>query len=221
GGLGEQLDKVLAKIAVHLNDAERAMVQALSERVGISRELPEGAIAASLREACESFVEADLAYYSASSDRTKLYRVKPLALLSHSGSEYVVALDTEDNDHEKLFRLDRIGSVQVTSKSFVKPADFDLNRFRTQTLYFGERAFTAEVWFAKSVAREVAERFTESDITRDGDGSLRVRVSTSSPAWLARWVLPFGANARVLSPEEPRAYIAKLCAEAASAYRQS
>ena len=39
------------------------------------------------------------------------------------------------------------------------------------------------------------------------------------PAWLARWVLPFGEDARVLSPEQPRRYIADLCAEAVSAYR--
>lgn len=220
GGLGDELNKVIAKIASHLNEAEQAMVQTLSKSVGISRELPEGAIATSLREACEASVEAYITYYSASSDTQKRRRVKPLALISHSGSEYIVALDADDDDHEKLFRLDRIGEVQVTLEKFQRPVDFDLNRFRTQKLYFGERAFTAEVWFAKSVAREVAERFAESDITRDEDGSLRVRVSTSSAAWLARWVLPFGANARVLTPEEPRQYIAKLCAEAASAYRR-
>ncbi len=196
------------------------MVKVLSERIGISRELPESLIAASLRRACEESLEVALEYYSASSDRHKRYRVRPLGLVNHSGSEYVVGLDIDEQDHEKLFRLDRIGSVQVSSDTFKKPADFDLTRFRTQRLYFGDRAFTAEVWFSKTVAREVAERFSEQDITRDPDGSLRVRVSTSSPAWLARWVLPFGEDARVLSPEQPREYIAKLCADAAAAYRR-
>ncbi len=220
GGLGNELEAVLAKIAEHLNPAEKEMVAVLAERVGISRELPEGAVSASLRKACEASREVALEYYSASSDRHKRYRAKPLGLVSHSGIEYVVALDIDEDDHEKLFRIDRIGSVQVTDRTFEKPRDFDLARFRTQRLYFGERAFTAEVWFSKAVAREVAERFSESDVTKEADGSLKVRVSTSSPAWLARWVLPFGEDARVLSPEQPRQYIADLMASAVTAYRR-
>lgn len=220
GGLREALDAVLAKIADRLNPADRERLRVSSERIGVSSDQASEAPAAELRAAVEQQREVVLDYYSASSDRQKCYRLRPLALISHGGIEYLVALDVEAEGQEKLFRLDRVGRVELTDARFTPPDELDLERFRTQRLYFGERAATAEVRLSAKAAAQVVERFRKEDVTREPEGAVRVRVSTSSSAWLSRWVLPFGLDAEVVAPGEAREYLAELCEQAAAAYRR-
>ncbi|MEE8409365.1 MAG: WYL domain-containing protein [Myxococcota bacterium] len=222
GGLGGELEGALASILEVLNPIDREIVQSLSKRIGLAQEGPNRfEPVRDLRRAIEGGCEVELDYYSVSSDRQKTYRLQPLALLTHSGAEYLVALDVEAERQEKLFRLDRMASVRTLDATFEPPADLDLERFRTQRLYVGDGNSGAVVRFSPKVAAAVEERFADSEITNDVDGSVRVQLSTSSLAWLARWVLPFGTDAEVLAPDEEREFLAQLCSEAASAYRRA
>ncbi|MEO1481079.1 MAG: WYL domain-containing protein [Myxococcota bacterium] len=218
GGVGQELDSVLATITRNLNPADREAVESLSERVAMDDESGMEQHGAFLRRAVEESRVVQLEYYSLSSDALKRYRLEPLALITHGGFDYLVALDTAQDRHEKLFRLDRIGSVQMTEATFERSSDIDLERFRTDRLYFGDGAYTARVRFSESVADRAAERYPPEDVTRNEDGSADVRVRTSSIAWLARWVLSFGAEAEVLSPPEVRRYIKELCDRGLSVY---
>lgn len=220
GGLGDELERVLDKIVAALNPVDREMVRSLAKRVGIAQDAPQSTQAV-LRAAVERRHELDLEYYSASSDRMKRYRVEPLALITHTGIDYVVALDVGALHHEKLFRLDRMADVTDTGRVFTPPAEVDLEKFRKGRLYLGAPSdLTAEVRFSPAVADVAAERFPKKDCKRGKDGSLTVRLSTSSTAWLARWVLPFGADAEVVGPPEARAALAALCQQAADAYAE-
>lgn len=219
GGWGDELNHVLDRILDVLNPVDRAMVQSLCERIEIGEEGNYGAeISTTLRTCAEQRVVIALDYYSASSDQAKTYQLKPLALLNHTGVEYLLARDMGARDHEKLFRLDRIGAVRPTTDTFTPPASLNLKRFRTQRLYFGQDTFVAEVRFSRHVAREVMERFSKDEVTQGTDGSIVVRLATSSVAWLARWVLRFGAEAEILSPAHMRDEMAMLCEDALRAY---
>ncbi|MBI3179682.1 MAG: WYL domain-containing protein [Deltaproteobacteria bacterium] len=221
GGLGDELQAVLDKIIAKLNPVDREIVQSLAQRVAVWQDAGgPAAPSTELRAAIDARREVEIDYYSASSDRQKSYRLRPLALITHSGVEYLVALDVEAELHEKLFRLDRLAGVRTLDARFEPPQDMDLERFRTERLYFGADTQEAQVRFAPAVAREVSERFTKSDIKRETGGAVRVKLTTSSPAWLARWVLPFGVHAEVLAPEGARQMLAALCSEAAEAYRR-
>lgn len=218
GGLGDELDRVLDKIVTLLNPVDQEMVRSLAKRIGLWQDAP-SAPQAVLRAAVAGGREIELEYYSVSSDRMKRYRLEPLALITHSGTEYVVALDLEAERHEKLFRLDRMGTVHETGRTFAPAADLDLEKFRTGRLYFGNvEDFEAEVRFSSAVAPLAAEHFARKDVQPSRDGSVAVRLSTSSAAWLARWVLPFGLDAEVLAPPRARAGIYALCTEAAAVY---
>lgn len=222
GGFGDELESALASILEVLNPVDRDIVQSLSKRIGLAQEGSERfEPVRDLRRAIEGGREVEVDYYSVSSDRQKAYRLQPLALLIHSGAEYLVALDTEAERQEKLFRLDRMANIRTLETTFEPPADLDLERFRTQKLYSGDSNARAMVRFSPKVAAAVEERFADSEITKDDDGSVRVKLSTSSLAWLARWVLPFGTDAEVLAPAEEREYLARLCSEATSAYRRA
>src|SRR6185437_12133434 len=102
--------------------------------------------------------------------------------------------------------------------TFAPPRDFDLEKFRTQRLYFGNGHLSAEVRFPPALASQLRERFAAIDIVRDDKEGVQVRVATSSTAWLARWVLSFGADAEVMQPPACREYLHALCKDAAEAY---
>lgn len=223
GGWGQELERVLARIMEHLNPVDRQAVQALSQRVLVqgSQPDPQSTATACLRECIEAHRVVGALYYSASSDREKRYALKPLALFTHGGVDYLVALDVGADDHEKLFRLDRLGQVQRTEVPFIPPSHLDLEKFRTPRLYFGADNLRARVRFAANLARQVRERFAPHDIVAThANGSLEVRLATSSAAWLTRWVLSFGLDAEVLAPAPYRAYVRSLCEEAVAAYQR-
>jgi len=219
GGLGDELHALIETLLAHLTVSEQQTVRTLAARVRIADgESTAPSVAATLRQAAEEHERVRLDYYSASSDQQKRYLLEPLALLSHSGVGYLLALDLDAERREKLFRLDRIGEARTTGERFEPPADLDLERFRTPKLFFGNDAPGAEVRFSPAVAALVRERFAGESITTEADGSVRVHLASSSPAFLARWVLPFGLDAEVVGPESARHYLAELCDAAARRY---
>jgi proteasome accessory factor C len=219
GGLGGELERVLSKIVSLLNPVDQQMVRELSERIALGDDAAATLEpVAQLRAAIDEHREVLVEYYSASSDRHRRYRLKPLAVFTHSGAEYLVALDAGVADQQKLFRLDRLGALTPTEDTFAPPADVDLEKFRTQRLYFGPDAYTAQVRFAPERAMELRERFGERDMQQNPDGSVTVRLATSSAAWLARWALQYGDDAEVIGPPEQRAYMRQLCTDALRAY---
>ncbi len=220
GGLGEELEGVLDTITAALNPADREALESLSKQIAMDDELGVAEHGPLLRRAVEEQKRIAIEYYSQSSDALKFYTVEPLALITHGGFEYLVGLDVDKDRQEKLFRLDRLGAVRLLEETFEGPSDIDLERFRTDRLYFGDGAYTGRVRFQESVADRAAERYPPRDVTRNEDGSADVRVGTSSIAWLARWVLSFGTEAEVLGPPEVRRYIKELCDDALAVYER-
>jgi predicted DNA-binding transcriptional regulator YafY len=216
----QTLDAALAVLMDNLNPADRQAVEALSDRVCVAFEAHGSAAhAATLRSAVASRRLVEAMYYSASSDRKRTYRLKPLALVAHGGVVYLVALDTAAKDREKLFRLDRLQAVVPVAETFAAPP-VDLERFRTPRLYFGAEASPAQVWIAASRFEAVAEHFTADDILAQDASGTHLRLATDSPAWLSRWALQFGLDAQILAPPQGRRHMGTLCAEAAALYAQ-
>ena len=219
GGRGEQLEQIVERILDHLNPVDADAIRALGQRIELAREseVPDDE-GGRLRSAVDERIEVELSYYSVSSDRTKAYRLRPLALITHTGVDYLVAQDVGAALQEKLFRIDRMSEVKRTDTVFDAPEDLDLERFRRPTPYLGADDLSAKVVFGPEVARQVRERFADRQIETVEGGGVRVSLSTSSPAWLARWVLPFGPAAEVVAPPMSRQAVAKICQKAAELY---
>ena len=218
-GSHARLDALLERITCSLNPVDAELVRSLSQRISMVQSGQANFDPAeSLHHAICEDLEVEVDYYSVSSDQQKRYRLQPIALLNHTGTGYLVALDVVANLQEKLFRLDRMGSVEVTEELFDRPWDIDLEKYRTRNLVPGHHDSLAEVRFAPEIAREVQERFADKRTEVHSDGSVTVRLSTSSPGWLARWVLPFAEKAEIVGPIEQRAWIGDLCRQAVEAY---
>jgi len=217
---------VLNKILVLLNPVDQQIVRSLADRIGMwSDSVPSLAPVADLRRAVAACCEVEVQYYSApvtarSVTTSGRWRCSPTRRRISRG------LRRRSDCQEKLFRLDRMADVKPLSSTFQPPADLDLERFRRARIYAGDGGSGAEVRFSADVAEQYASVFADAPHELEKGGTVKVRLSTSSPAWLARWVLPFGKSAEVLAPEEQRQYLARLCSRrpkrtAASARRQA
>ncbi|MEZ4272219.1 MAG: WYL domain-containing protein [Myxococcota bacterium] len=222
GGVGQRLEGLVGRILEHLNPVDSEIVRSMGQRIGVWNDeaSPEDEVQR-LRYAIENYGVVMVDYYSASRDRQKTYRLQPLALLSHTGMEYLVARDVDAALQEKLFRLDRLAAVASTDEHFDPPEQLNLEKFRRHSLYTGSDDHQATVIFAPHLTQHVHERFADRQRQNLHDGSTQVELSTSSPAWLARWVLPFGNDAEVVGPVTQRQHLADLCIEAARAYGRS
>lgn len=130
-------------------------------------------------------------------------RVRPYELLSHRGQWYLQGFCHTRQD-SRLFRLDRMENLAVTTTTFLPPQDA-----RGATVPNPARGTdaSARVRFSKVAAPYVLERFG-SDARPLVDGGAEVRVAADE-RWLTQWVLSFGGEAEVLEPASARAAVAR------------
>lgn len=123
-------------------------------------------------------------------------RADPYSLAHSSGAWYLLAHCHRRND-TRMFRLDRIDDLTLTTATFVRPAGF---RPRTGD-QLHERTLAVRVLFTETAARWVRETpsFFITDQQETPDGllvTLRVRREDD----ILGWLLGYGRQARVLEP---------------------
>ncbi len=126
--------------------------------------------------------------------------VEPLGVVYYGQSWYLVAW-CRLREGLRHFRLDRIGKLETTEQRFVAREGFDLARHLAEPM--GKDRVEASVWVAGAAGeramREGGGALREVD-TADG-GTVFV-LSTYSLDWVARWVLSFAGDMRVIEPPE-------------------
>lgn len=150
-------------------------------------------------------------YFEYTADKKRVFRhggerytASPIALIWNDENYYLVALDERDRVR-KNFRVDKMSDVQVLDKS--REDDSTAERFNpanyTRKVFgmYGGRETLVTLECRESLAGVIIDRFgTDLTFTRSDFGfrvSLRVMVS---PTFFG-WVLGFGKDMRILSPE--------------------
>jgi CRISPR-associated endonuclease/helicase Cas3 len=107
-----------------------------------------------------------------------------------------------------MFAPQRVREVRRTGERFVPPADFDIAAYLAGSFgaVRGEGRHKVELWFAPRAAGRVAERVwhPSQQAERQADGGLVLRLEVTDLREVKRWVLWWGAECRVLGPEELR-----------------
>jgi proteasome accessory factor C len=134
-------------------------------------------------------------YASASSGRRAWRTVEPEKVFASGGRWYVVAWDLEA-DAERMFRVDRAASVEVTGEVFEPRGLSGAGR----PLYTPSDADTAVRLRLAPAARWVAEYYVTNDVVERDDGSIDATIPARSTGWLVRLLLRLGADAEVLEP---------------------
>lgn len=141
-------------------------------------------------------------YHAFADDLTKKFRIDPLRFFERDGGLYLFARITRFGDI-RVLAVERINLIETTEATFTYPADFDPESLLERAFgMFYDDPLEIKIWFSADQARYIRERqwAQEQKITRRKDGSVVLWMKTSGWYDVQKWVLSFGADARVLEP---------------------
>jgi predicted DNA-binding transcriptional regulator YafY len=141
----------------------------------------------------------------------------------HGGRGWLVA-HAENLPQMRLWRLDRIFSVDLLDSGFTRDEAFDLAAYAAQSFgVFQEHPINVILRFIPGAAAEAATwLFHPTQTTnREHDGSLTVRFRAGGMREMCWHLFTWGETVTVVAPEELRAKMAELANAAASHYSSS
>lgn len=158
-----------------------------------------------VNKAIHSFTVVQLRYRSQSKKRPYNTKYHPYGMVYFGGDLYCIGF-MEVYKEIRTLKLKRIQSAELTADSFRRPRDFSL-KAHTQDVFgiFSATGKTQKIkvclsdWAANSV-REAQYHPSQKIVKDDGD-AVTVQFELANTTELKRWLLGFGANARVLSPK--------------------
>ncbi|PKM80069.1 MAG: hypothetical protein CVU88_04910 [Firmicutes bacterium HGW-Firmicutes-13] len=159
----------------------------------------------------------EIIYYSISKDRETRRLTDPYNLRYYHGAWYVVAYCHLRNQ-VRIFALDRIREIIPTKKNFCIPDNHTVDSFFNDAFQFfkGEKSQAVRIWFSSHKARWIKEKtwHPSQKLEIQEDGSIILEITSSGIESLIRWIMSFGSNSRVISPqwlvEEVKSEIKKL-----------
>ncbi|MGD0554582.1 MAG: WYL domain-containing protein [Streptosporangiaceae bacterium] len=151
-----------------------------------------------IRAAFESGKRLHISYYVSSRDEATERDVDPMRLLAVEGRTYLECW-CRLAEGVRLFRLDRVLSVQVLDVDVdvptdAEPRDVDQGLFRPSSQ---DELVTLELGPG---ARWVQEYYPCESVDELGDGRLRVTLRTPDTRWVRRLALRLGEDGRVIAP---------------------
>lgn len=141
-------------------------------------------------------------YHSFADDKTKKYQIDPLRFFERDGGLYLFVRATRFGDI-RVLAVERICHIEATDSTFVYPTGFDPEALLDRSFgMFYDDPLEVKIWFSAGQALYIRERqwVQEQKITTRKDGSIELWMKTSGWYDVKKWVLSFGAEARVLEP---------------------
>lgn len=187
----------------------------LPERVGTAGSRRPVEALDSVREASREHERLRIEYYAASTAETTSREIDPEEVFFTIGNWYVAAWDRR-SDAERLFRVDRIRSVERTGEPFEPRGLAGAGR----PLYTRDERDVDVRLHLSPEARWVAEYYETEEQTELDGGALEVLLPAGRLEWLERLLLRLGPQAEVVEPGELRDRVAELADRTLSRYRR-
>jgi proteasome accessory factor C len=166
-----------------------------------------------LRKAVAGNERVRIEYYAASSAETTAREVDPEEVFFAIGNWYVAAFDHHSGE-ERLFRADRIRSVEPTGETFEPRGLAGAGR----ALYTPTERDVPVRLLLHPAARWVGEYYEVDAETETPAGDLEVQLPASRLEWVARLVLRLGGEAEVLSPPQLKVRVRELAGRTRELY---
>ncbi|HHW03737.1 MAG TPA: WYL domain-containing protein [Thermoanaerobacterales bacterium] len=145
-------------------------------------------------------------YYTLSRDEVKWRTLDPYHLIYKSGAWYLIAF-CHWRKEVKIFRVDRIKSIDETGKSFKIKKGFSLREYLKNSWQItrGEEVDVLVRFFppASRLVREMQWLPTQK-IIEEKDGTILFSARVSGLMEIKRWILGYGSQAEVLEPQSLR-----------------
>ena len=138
--------------------------------------------------------------------------VEPYGLLYGNHAFLVAKTDWQDRPH--LWRFTNMSEVRLSSKTFQRDPDFDLQEFAKQSFgTFQEKPFNVVLRFDAKAARD-ASTFVfhpSQSLVKHEDGSLTVRFKAGGTYEMCWHLFTWGDSVAVEKPARLRRQLAKMC----------
>ncbi|GGI04687.1 helix-turn-helix transcriptional regulator [Egicoccus halophilus] len=212
------LDAVTEALAEEL-PALRTAVDKVRGALGIPETVADvvdpgaSALVPRLRRAIAAERQVRVRYQGRADDVPQWRTVDPWALQVVDGIWYLRGHDA-DVGAPRTFRLDRVAELEPTDEPRRQPAPEQLP---PPAYAPGPDDLEVVIELAPG-GRWVIDALTVDELEEQPDGTVRVRLRTDAPGWLARVVLTAGGAARVVAPEELRRRVRDLATRALHRY---
>ncbi|MGB3541617.1 helix-turn-helix transcriptional regulator [Rubrivirga sp.] len=170
-----------------------------------------------LSEAIARQRKVKMTYYVASRDEETVREVDPLGLVYYSDHWNLIAYD-HLRDDIRNFRLDQIKKLRTRFDRFEAPAGFDLKE------HLRERGTSPENVRMQVRFRNRAWRWARTQVPADieqelpQDGWTEVTFEFENVAYVAKWLLRYGTDVEVVSPDELRDEVIRQAQSVADMY---
>jgi predicted DNA-binding transcriptional regulator YafY len=155
-----------------------------------------------LRAAVHAHRKVRLTYRGSSATASTVREVSPHSLAFVEQMWYLVS--TNEGGELRLFRVDRIESVQVLSESFARNAELASQLSTAGRAFHSTTDQRMTVRYSPRIARWLSEREGKA---LDADGGLTLEHPLADESWAIRHVLQYGPDAEILSPARLRQQI--------------
>jgi predicted DNA-binding transcriptional regulator YafY len=150
----------------------------------------------------------EMTYFTATRGELTRRRADPLHLRNYLGEWYLIAFD-HLRGQPRDFHAGRIRELEVTDEQFDWPAGFDLADYLNSGfgMIRGSQPFDVEIIFDEYQARWIRERgrlHPTEQREELPDGGLCVRMQVTALDGVKRFVMQYGAHAKVIQPEALR-----------------
>jgi len=149
-------------------------------------------------------------------------KVDPYKVMFFDSTFYLFGLCQLRNE-VRMFVLDRIKMMNITDETFEAPSDFDLETYMQSPFkVIHDKPVKVKIRFDKNVAGYIREKIWHHSqrIEPQKDGAIVFSAEVAGTDEVRHWVLSWGKNAEVLTPEQLRLEIATELQDSLKKYAQ-
>jgi predicted DNA-binding transcriptional regulator YafY len=197
-----ETDKVLSKLSSLFNKSKTNWIEVdLSPWGSDKNKTCEFTI---LKNAILNHQIIELIYFNSSGEKSSR-KVEPIKLIFKVHAWYLQGFCLTKNEY-RTFKISRMSNIEITQEFFT-------DRISERLPVDDEKEQKSQKWvnvqlqISPQGAYRVFEEFTEKEITRNQDGSFTVATSLPESEWLYHYILSFGTDIEVLSPQNIREMI--------------
>jgi predicted DNA-binding transcriptional regulator YafY len=221
----ENLQTALQKISSAISQNDREFFVGLEPRISllvdqIKDYFPWQEAFCHINEAILSQRVLKVSYYSFSRNATGERELEPYHVLFKDGAWYLIAY-CRSRQSIRLFRVDRIQSIELTAATYRQPQDFDIKKYMHHSWQVakGEKVQVV-VRFFPPISRLIKEgtfHRTQS-IEELPDENVLFKVVVEGTWEIKKWILGWGKFAEIISPEALRSEVSLELSAAGALY---
>lgn len=206
--MGVAADGMLRKIVANTGNLNRKHIEELSKSIRIvdgnewKNQDVKPEIEQMITAAIEKQTKIEIQYHSWNSDETTKRVIHPYSITLLD--QYLcVEGYCELRKELRTFRLSRIQSVAVLKEHFDIPEEYHKREQENKFIYLGGKTTeTLVIQFDKETGRYVKEyEAHRADLLTENEEGVLFQKQTAITTEVLRWILKFGAGAKVLQPD--------------------